>query len=138
MGNRPRDTSQSVVFGFRENGIVREPVLGGAARADLLGFDLEGAIAYRAGIALLDLIRLVTNIAYFRRFSFAEADLTEAVFKDCDLSGAIFDYTVLEKADLRTAQHYSIDPENNRLKKARFSIFGIAGLLDKYDIDIEH
>jgi H+/Cl- antiporter ClcA/CBS domain-containing protein len=31
-----------------------------------------------AGIALLDLIRLVTNIAYFRRFSFAEADLTTA------------------------------------------------------------
>jgi H+/Cl- antiporter ClcA/CBS domain-containing protein len=31
-----------------------------------------------AGIALLDLIRLVTNIAYFGRFSFAEADLTTA------------------------------------------------------------
>ena len=31
-----------------------------------------------AGIALLDLIRLVTNVAYFRRFSFAEADLTAA------------------------------------------------------------
>jgi fluoroquinolone resistance protein len=69
---------------------------------------------------------------------FAEADFTEAVFEDCDLSGAIFDHTVLEKADLRSARHYSIDPENNRLKDARFSVFGIEGLLGKYDIDIEH
>jgi fluoroquinolone resistance protein len=44
---------------------------------------------------------------------------------------------LLEKADFRTAYNYSIDPEKNRIKKAKFSIFGVTGLLDKYDIEIE-
>jgi fluoroquinolone resistance protein len=67
---------------------------------------------------------------------FSESDLTAAVFDHCDLARATFDHTVLEKADFRTAVNYSIDPEKNKIKKARFSMAGIAGLLDKYDIDI--
>ena len=68
---------------------------------------------------------------------FAEADLTSSVFDDCNLTQAIFDHTILEKTDFRTSFNYSIDPEINRIKKAKFSISGISGLLDKYDIDIE-
>jgi fluoroquinolone resistance protein len=68
---------------------------------------------------------------------FTETDLTGSLFGNCDLSRAIFDNTVLEKADFRTSFNYSIDPERNRIKKAKFSISGIAGLLDKYDIEIE-
>ena len=48
---------------------------------------------------------------------FTESDLTAAVFDHCDLARATFDHTILEKA--------------------RFSTAGVAGLLDKYDIDIE-
>lgn len=68
---------------------------------------------------------------------FTEANLTQAIFDSCDLSGAIFDNTLLESADLRTAQNYSIDPESNYLRKARFSSDGLAGLLHKYDLNIE-
>lgn len=68
---------------------------------------------------------------------FAEADLTNVVFDNCNLAQAIFDHTILEKADFRTAYNYSIDPETNRIKKARFSIWGVSGLLDKYHIEIE-
>jgi len=67
---------------------------------------------------------------------FTEADVSQSLFDQCDLMGAIFDNTILEKADFRTAHNYSINPESNYIKKARFSIEGIAGLLDKYDIDI--
>jgi fluoroquinolone resistance protein len=67
---------------------------------------------------------------------FTEADLSNAIFDNCDLSGAKFEKTNLEKADLRTSFNYSIDPEINKIKKAKFSIVGIAGLLDKYDIEI--
>jgi hypothetical protein len=38
---------------------------------------------------------------------------------------------------LRTSYNYSINPEVNRIKKAKFSTTGIAGLLHKYDIEIE-
>ncbi len=68
---------------------------------------------------------------------FTECDLSSASFENCDLTGAIFKDTILEKADFRTAINYSIDPELNRIKKAKFSRSGIAGLLDKYDIEIE-
>ena len=68
---------------------------------------------------------------------FTECDLTNAVFDNCDLMKSNFDNTILEKADLRTSYNYSIDPEINLIKKAKFSIPGVTGLLDKYDIIIE-
>ena len=68
---------------------------------------------------------------------FSECDLSNSMFDNCDFSGAIFDNTILEKADFCTSFNYLIDPETNRIKKARFSQAGIAGLLAKYDIEIE-
>lgn len=72
-----------------------------------------------------------------KEVDFTETDLSEAVFDDCDLSRATFDRTVLEKADFRSSYNFSIDPETNRLKKAKFSSMGLSGLLSKYDIIIE-
>ena len=67
---------------------------------------------------------------------FTECDLSAATFDYCDLNLATFQNTILEKADFRTAYNYSIDPEENRIKKAKFSQSGISGLLNKYDIII--
>lgn len=69
---------------------------------------------------------------------FTSTDLSSAIFDNCDLSGATFDNTNLEKADLRTAYNYSINPANNKVKKAKFSLAGIPGLLHQYNIEIEH
>ncbi|GAB3419358.1 pentapeptide repeat-containing protein [Niabella aquatica] len=68
---------------------------------------------------------------------FAECDLTHAFFDNCDLKGTLFDSTLLEKADFSTAYNYTIDPENNKIKKAKFSTDGLTGLLGKYDIVIK-
>lgn len=67
---------------------------------------------------------------------FTEADLSGIVFSNCDLTRAKFERTVLEKADFRTAIHYAIDPENNKIKKAKFSAKGLIGLLGKYGIEV--
>ncbi len=67
---------------------------------------------------------------------FSESDLAAAIFDNCDLARATFDHTILEKADFRTAYNYCFDPEINRIKKAKFASSGVAGLLDKYDIEI--
>jgi fluoroquinolone resistance protein len=72
-----------------------------------------------------------------KEVDFTEADLTSAFLDKCDLTGAHFERTILEKADLRTAFNYSIDPEQNRVAGARFSMNGIPGLLLKYKIVIE-
>jgi uncharacterized protein YjbI with pentapeptide repeats len=68
---------------------------------------------------------------------FTLCDISLCVFDECDFSGAVFENTILEKADLRTAFHYSIDPEINKVKKAKFSMAGLPGLLSKYGIHIE-
>ncbi|MDA0194577.1 MAG: pentapeptide repeat-containing protein [Bacteroidetes bacterium] len=68
---------------------------------------------------------------------FAESDLTSSTFNNCDLIGATFEHTILEKADFRMAYNFLINPETNRIKKAKFSMAGVAGLLSKYDIEIE-
>jgi fluoroquinolone resistance protein len=68
---------------------------------------------------------------------FTESDLSGSVFSDCDLQRTIFRQTNLEKADFRNAFNYSIDPDLNRIKKAKFSSTGLKGLLDKYEIEIE-
>lgn len=73
----------------------------------------------------------------FNKDDFSEADLTSSAFINCDLSRCLFRQTILEKADLRSANNYSIDPEVNRIKNARFSASGVFGLLDKYQIKID-
>ena len=43
----------------------------------------------------------------------------------------------IEKADFRNSHNYTIDPETNSIKKAKFSLPDVIGLLSKYNIDIE-
>jgi fluoroquinolone resistance protein len=69
---------------------------------------------------------------------FTNSDLAMATFTNCDLQGAIFDNTILEKADFRTAQNFTIDPQQNKIKKAKFSHLGLEGLLGKYGIVVEY
>ncbi|MBC7439435.1 MAG: pentapeptide repeat-containing protein [Flavobacterium sp.] len=68
--------------------------------------------------------------------NFVGTNLTNSIFENCNLENAIFNATILAGADFKTAFNYKIDPENNLMKKAKFSNIGIAGLLYKYDIKI--
>jgi uncharacterized protein YjbI with pentapeptide repeats len=77
------------------------------------------------------------NSCSMKETSFIGTNLTNSVFDNCNLDNAIFNDTVLAAADFTTAYNYKIDPEFNPMKKAKFSMRGIAGLLDKYDIKIE-
>ncbi|HWR02042.1 MAG TPA: pentapeptide repeat-containing protein [Chlorobaculum sp.] len=72
-----------------------------------------------------------------READFTNTNLGGASFGDCDLRQALFFHTNLENADFRTAFNYSIPPETNRIRKAKFSIHGLAGLLEVYEIEIE-
>ena len=68
---------------------------------------------------------------------FASTDLTGTIFANCNLKNAIFERTNLEKVDFRTATHLKMNPDENRLKGARFSKESALGLLNKYKIIIE-
>jgi fluoroquinolone resistance protein len=72
-----------------------------------------------------------------KNVEFSQADLSGAKFDNTDLSGAVFQSTRLKEANFVTAINYLIDPELNTISKARFSLYGLPGLLTKYGIKIE-
>lgn len=80
-------------------------------------------------------IRIIESV--LKEVDFTETDLSGAELIKCDLEKAIFYHTILKKADLSSSENYSIDPEINTLKGARFSLADLPGLLDKYNIVIE-
>lgn len=103
----------------------------------LLQVEFDECILQLASFYKLKLKNTNFNNCNLREADFTEADLTSASLNGCDLTHAIFRDTNLEKSDLRNATNYSIDPDMNKLKKAKFSRDGIAGLLDKHQIIIE-
>jgi uncharacterized protein YjbI with pentapeptide repeats len=68
---------------------------------------------------------------------FMKSNLTEALFDNCNLRLTVFSETIANKADFSTSYNYTIDPEKNKIKKAKFSLDGLVGLLAKYDIVVK-
>jgi len=85
----------------------------------------------------LKLPNTVFNSSKLEAVDFTECDLSHSIFTNCDLLDAIFDHTILEKADFKDAYNFIIDPENNRMKGAKFSLKTVKGLLSKYNISID-
>lgn len=103
----------------------------------LLSIGFENCILKLSVFYKLKLKKMSFINCNLQEADFTEADLTSSIFENCDLYRTIFYSTNLEKADFRSSFNYSLDPERNRIKKAKFSRLGIAGLLDKYTIEIE-
>jgi uncharacterized protein YjbI with pentapeptide repeats len=68
---------------------------------------------------------------------FADADLSEAVFEHCSLAGAVFQNTQLVGADFSSATGFIIDPELNRIQRARFTLHGLLGVVAKYELVVD-
>jgi len=83
-----------------------------------------------------DLKNTIFSSCKLNEASFIETNLTAAKFVNCDLDKVIFDRTNLEKADFTTSQNYTINPEINKLKKTKFSMPDVIGLLRNLDIII--
>lgn len=84
----------------------------------------------------LKLPRTVFTACSIIAADFMAADLTDAIFDNCNLHQTVFFDTVAEKADFTTSFNYTIDPEKNKLRKAIFSRDGLGGLLAKHEIVI--
>ena len=102
----------------------------------LLEMSFENCQLNLSSFYKLKLKKISYNNCTLHEVDFMESDLTSATFLNCDLKDAIFEGTNLEKADLRSSMNYSINPKTNRIKKARFSIPEVIGLLDIFDIKI--
>jgi fluoroquinolone resistance protein len=101
-----------------------------------LAIQMDGCILDHSSFYKVKLVKTTFRNTQLHEADLTECDLTGSVFDNCDLALARFDNTILEKADLRTAYNYSIDPDRNKIRKAKFSLPAATGLLDKYDIEI--
>ncbi|MCB0599580.1 MAG: pentapeptide repeat-containing protein [Saprospiraceae bacterium] len=72
-----------------------------------------------------------------REVDFSECDLTGVNFQNCDLTGAQIEGAILVETDFRTAFNYAFDLSKNKVKKTKFSLQGLPGLLKSYDLEIE-
>lgn len=102
-----------------------------------IAFTMEGCTLDHSSFYKLKIRKTTFKNCRLTGVDFTDCDITGSLFDACDLERATFQNTVAEKTDFRTAFNYSIDPDINRLKKARFSKDGLAGLLGKYGIEIE-
>ena len=103
----------------------------------LFAVEFENCTINLCSFYKLKLKKTIFKSSTLTEADFTEADLTSAVFDNCDLSKTTFDNTILEKTDFRTSHNYSIDPDTNKIRKARFSYPGVLGLLGKYDIEVD-
>lgn len=103
----------------------------------LLSMELDGSQLNLASFYKLKLRKMMFTKCELIESDFTGADLSGSVFTECDFNKAIFENTNLSSCDFSTALNYSIDPEKNKITKAKFSILGLRGLLSKYDIIIE-
>lgn len=90
--------------------------------SSFFGLNLRAAVMERCSAKEIDL---------------SEADLRDAVCRGTNFAGAKFHATNLERADLRGASGYSIDPRANKVKGGRFSLPEAVALLRGFDVVIE-
>lgn len=103
-----------------------------------LSFHFENCILNHSSFYKTKIKKTVFSQTVLHEVDFTECDLTGATFSHCDLLDAHFEKTILEKADLTTAHNYTINPQINSIKKAKFSLPEVVGLLTQYDIHIQH
>lgn len=103
----------------------------------LLSFSFDNCILNFSTFYKQNLKNTVFSNCKLIETEFSEADLNNAIFLNCDLSKTAFDRTNLEGADFRSSFNFSINPETNKINKAKFSLQNVTGLLDSYNISIK-
>ena len=67
---------------------------------------------------------------------FSSTDLSEAVLESCNLSGAVFDQTILTKTNLSTAENFNINPNQNRLNGAVINRDFVEGIIQHFGVEL--
>jgi fluoroquinolone resistance protein len=101
------------------------------------GVRFQGSILTLASFTKMMLRKTMFHDCRLTETDFSGADLREAVFTGSDLDRAIFSECNLERADFRKTINCTLDPARNRMRRSKFSLEGLPGLLSAYGLDIE-
>lgn len=115
----------------------------------LIGVDFTPCNDFLFGVAFTDCLmdyaafqqkkmkKTIFRSCSLKESHFSGLDLSGSVFDQCDLMDALFQDNNLEKVDFVSARHFTINPTQNKMKKAKFSVSGLPGLLGHLDLEIE-
>ena len=104
--------------------------------AFLLAFSFKNCSLNLSSFYQLKISNTSFSNCKMHQVDFAETEAKNTSFLNCDLKDAIFDDSILEKADFSTAYNFSINPSNNKIKNAIFSKDNCYGLLNAFHIRI--
>lgn len=108
-----------------------------AAQTFLFEIGARGCVFDYCSFSGMKMSRTVFTSSSWVDTDWSGTDISECVFDDCDMRGARYARTDMRWADFSSARDYIIDPEDNQVEGARFSLAGTPGLLTKYHIIIE-
>lgn len=97
----------------------------------------RGCFIHYCSFADLNMKNTSFSNSKLKECHFNDTVLTGSSFDGADLSGTIFHNSNLSKCDFSKAVNYTIDPTNNNIKKAKFSLPEAVGLLHGFDIILE-
>jgi fluoroquinolone resistance protein len=100
-------------------------------------FDFQQSSLNHSTFIGMDLPEIQFQECSAQNVDFRECNLTRANFAETDLSQALFQRTNLTEADFRKARNYMIDPLDNTLSRARFSMPEALALLYSLDIELD-
>lgn len=86
----------------------------------------------------LELSEIIIDECKAHDVDFREGDFSQASFVLTDLERSLFMHTKLYAADFTDAFNYHIDPMNNNIHKAKFSLPDALNLLNSFDIEIKN
>lgn len=96
--------------------------------------DFKNCLAQYCNFSDLNMKNTSFSGSKLRDGHFTNTLLSGADFSDVDLTGTTFHNCDLCKADFSKASRYDIDPQTNKIKKAKFSFPEAVGLLRAFDI----
>lgn len=102
----------------------------------LLDFSFNHCVLNDSGFTNLNLKGIQFHSCTMKSVDFGGANISEGRLLDCDLQGALFERTNLEKADFSSAMNFQLDPDENQIKGTKFSNENVAGLLVKYGVKV--
>lgn len=99
--------------------------------------NIKNSVLNHSSFFKMDLRKCRFQESIFHEVDFTETNLMKVHFDHCDFRQSIFDRSNLDGANLKTAFNFSINPNQNSIKKAQFSSDNISGLLLHLDIIID-
>lgn len=102
-----------------------------------LSFSFDTCNLNHSSFYKLKIKKTVFKNCQMEAVDFTETDLMGSILENCLLHQAVFDRTNLEGCDFRASYQYIIDPQINKVKKAKFSLDGVGGLLKVFGVLIE-